>query len=141
MCVFERQRNHKTTGKETDRWRQGGDGFDSRRTACVTPRGVSANLMSRQRSMGPAAGPSAQMVKPTSSRAVVRTARLASVDVSLAARLNATAPLKPEGRGDISEQTAGSLPSIKPPRQTSTNQLLGKKTVNNPVCVWVTYYT
>ena len=57
--------------------------------------------------MGSAAVPSTQMVKPTSSRVVVRMVRLTSVDVSpLTARLNAIAPLKPEGREDISEQTA-----------------------------------
>lgn len=70
--------------------------------------------MSRQRSMGSAAVPSTKMVKVTRSRVVVRMVRLTSVEVSLTARLNATAPLKPEGREDISEQTAGLLPSIKP---------------------------
>lgn len=66
----------------------------------VSRRGVSTNLMSRQRSMGSAAVPSTQMVKPTTSSVVVRMVRLTSVDVSLAARLNATAPLKPGSRGD-----------------------------------------
>lgn len=83
-----------------------GERFDLHHTDCVTPRGVSANLMSRQRSMGSAAVPSTQMVKLTSSRVVVRMVRLTSVDVSLTARQNAITPLKPEGREDISEQTA-----------------------------------
>lgn len=71
--------------------------------------------MSRQRSMGSTAVPSTQMVKTTSSRVVVKMVRLTSVDVSLKARLNATAPLKPESRADKCEQTAELLPSIKPP--------------------------
>lgn len=70
--------------------------------------------MSRQRSTGSTAVPSTQLVKLTSSSVVVRMVRLASVDVSLAARLNATAPLKPESTEDMSEQTPGLLQSIKP---------------------------
>lgn len=88
--------------------------FDLHRADSVTQRGVSTNLMSRRRSMGSAAVPSTQMVKPTSSRVVVRMVRFTSVDVSLRARLNATAPLKPESREEMSEQTAGLLPSTKP---------------------------
>lgn len=87
---------------------------DLHRADSVTQRGVSTNLMSRRRSMGSAAVPSTQMVKLTSSRAVVRMVRFTSVDVSLRARLNATVPLKPESREDMSEQTAGLLPSTKP---------------------------
>lgn len=75
----------------------------------VSRRGVSTNLMFRQRSMGSAAVPNTQMVKPITSSVVVKMVRLTSVDVSLAARLNATAPLMPGSRGDMSEQTAGSI--------------------------------
>lgn len=67
---------------------------------CSTLQGVSTNLMSRQRRRGSAAVPSTQTVKPTSSSVVVRMVRLTSVDVSFAARLKATAPLKPESRED-----------------------------------------
>ncbi len=91
------------------------DGLDLHRADSVTLRGVSTNLMSRQRSMGSAAVPRTQMVKPTSSRVVVRMVCLTSVDTSLTARLSATTPLKPESREDISEQTTELLPSIKLP--------------------------
>lgn len=141
--MFERQRDHKRR-KETDRWERRDERFDSHHADCVTLRAVSTNLMSRQRSMGSAAVPSTQMVKPTSSRVVVRMVRLTSEDVSLTARLNATAPLKPESREDISEQ-AGLTPSIKPPgNHLPTNYLkkAGERyPVNNPVCLWVTDHT
>lgn len=65
--------------------------------------------------MGPVADPSSQMVEQTSSRVVVRMARLTSVDVSLTARANATAPLKPKGRKDIADQITILLLSIKQP--------------------------
>lgn len=96
-------------GKKDGQLERRDDRFDLHHTDCFTLPGVSTHLMSRQRSTGSAAVPSTQMVKPISSRVVVRMARFASVDVSLAARLNATAPLKPGSREDMSEHTAGLL--------------------------------
>lgn len=68
------------------------------------------------------------MEEPTSSRVVVRMVLLTSGEVSLITRLNATDPLKPENREDISEQTAVLLPSIKPP----DNQLFEKGRRDSP---------
>lgn len=88
--------------------------------------------MSRRCSRGSATAPSTQIVKATSSRVVVKMARLASLDVSLTARLKATAPLKPEGRNTSSEQTAGVMTSIKPNKNFATNYM-SEETESNPL--------
>lgn len=89
--------------------------------------------MSRRRSMGSAAIPSTQMVKTIISRVVVKMVWLASLAVTFTASLKATAPLKPEAREDISEQTAGLMPSIKPPDNHLPTNYTETEPVNNSV--------
>lgn len=89
--------------------------------------------MSRRRSMGSAAVPSTQMVKTIISRVVVKMVWLTSLAVTFTASLKATAPLKPEAREDISEQTAGLMPSIKPPDNHLPTNYTETEPVNNSV--------